>query len=105
MPVWQRFIGNAFFRKLKVKVIFLRQKLGNLKLNFRCGRLRLIVYQASLCEQYMLDEDQGAVYVIMGEIRPVVEPDHDPVGVSLLDLRSQNIPPSPPAPVRAVFHP
>lgn len=57
---------------------------------FRCGRFRLIVYRASLCVQYMLDEDQVSVYVIMGEIRPVVEPDHDPVGgcssgVSLLD--------------------
>lgn len=57
----------------------------------------------------MLDEDQVAVYVIMEEIRPVVEPDHDPVGgcssgVSLLDLKSQSIPLSSPAPVRAVFH-
>lgn len=57
---------------------------------FRCGGFRLIAHQASLCVQYMLDEDQVAVYVIMGEIRPVVEPDHDPVGgcrsgVSLLD--------------------
>lgn len=49
----------------------------------------------------MLDGDQVAVYVIMGEISPVVEPDHDFVGgcssgVSLLD--------SHPVPVRAVFH-
>lgn len=63
---------------------------NNLKKCFRCGRFRLIFHQASLCVQCMLDEDQVAVYVIMGEIRSVVEPGHDPVGgcssiVSLLD--------------------
>lgn len=57
---------------------------------FRCGRFRLTFHQASLCVQYVLDKDQVAVSVIMGEIRPVVEHDHDPVGgcssaVSLLD--------------------
>lgn len=62
-----------------------------------------------LCEQCMLDKDQVAVYVIMGEIRPVVEPDHDPVGgcsscVSLLDLKSRNISLPTAAAVRAVFH-
>lgn len=56
----------------------------------------------------VLDEHQGAVFVIMGEIRPVVEPDHDPVGggssgLSLLHLKNQNIPLSLPAPVGAVF--
>lgn len=102
------------FHKLKVKVVFLAEsaqpQTPTTPMNiFRCGRFRLIVHQASPCEQYMLDEDQVAVYVIMGEIRPVVEPDHDPVGgcssgVSLFDLKSQNIPLPPPAPVRAVFH-
>lgn len=56
----------------------------------RCGRVRLIVHQASLLVQHVLDEDQVAVFVIMGEMRPVVKPAHDPVGgcssgVSLLD--------------------
>lgn len=85
-----KFYGECFLPSMKGQRYFFRQKLGNLMKYFRCGRFRLIVHQASLCVQRLLDEDQVAVYVIMGEIRPVVEPDHDPVGgcsssVSLLD--------------------
>lgn len=54
------------------------------------GGLRLIILQVFLCVHCVLEEDQEAVCVMMGEIRPVVEFDHDPVGgcrsaVSLLD--------------------
>lgn len=70
------------FINLRSKLLF-RQKLGNLKHPQPCEFFQVWVIQTnrlSVCVQYMLDEAQVAVYVIMGEIRPVVEPDHDPVG-------------------------
>lgn len=56
----------------------------------------------------MLDKDQVTVSVIMGEIKPVVEPDHDPVGGcnSSISLDYKSIPfiIIPPAPVKVGFH-
>lgn len=50
---------------------------NNLMKCFSCGRFQLIFHQASLCVRCMLDEDQVAVPVTVGEIRSVVEPGHD----------------------------